>query len=335
MTDLVRDDPRTVEDGAVAARLDFLWLELTGKCNLACRHCYASSGPDQPLHGRMRHADWEATIRQAAGLGCRAIQFIGGEPLLYPRIDDLVSLAQAEGFQLIEIFTNGTPINRERAEFFRKFGVRIACSFYSADPAVHDRITQKRGSFDRTVTALRLLNDAQVSVRAGFIEMEENRGHFEPARALLAGLGVERVGHDAIRAFGRGETVAVEPPATTGKYGGLCGQCWRNRLCVNAGGDLSPCPMSREFVVGNVLDDGLETVLRAAPLRTFQTEMAAEFGVRAHPGGPGKPKPEDAPPCGPGPVPCMICGPGNCSPDFACLPDNACPICFPGLCIPG
>lgn len=27
------------------AKLGFVWLELTGKCQLECTHCYADSGP--------------------------------------------------------------------------------------------------------------------------------------------------------------------------------------------------------------------------------------------------------------------------------------------------
>src|SRR5208283_2388709 len=29
--------------------LDFLWLELTSRCNLQCVHCYAESGPSSAL----------------------------------------------------------------------------------------------------------------------------------------------------------------------------------------------------------------------------------------------------------------------------------------------
>ena len=38
--------------------LNFLWLEITRRCNLTCAHCYASSGPNLPLTERMHFADW-------------------------------------------------------------------------------------------------------------------------------------------------------------------------------------------------------------------------------------------------------------------------------------
>lgn len=44
--------------------ITFLELEITGKCNLACEHCYADSGP-RGEHGRMAAEDWKRVIDQA------------------------------------------------------------------------------------------------------------------------------------------------------------------------------------------------------------------------------------------------------------------------------
>lgn len=314
-------------------RLDFLWLELTQKCNLRCQHCYVSSTPDLPLHGKMRHQDWIRAIHEAAALGCRSIQFIGGEPLLYPKIEDLISEARALNFELIEIYTNGTPVTLDRAELFSRSGVRVACSFYSASAETHDAITQKHGSFGKTVTALRNLKKMHVPLRIGFIEMEQNKGHFEAAKKFLENLGITEIRQDSTQAFGRGEMQVERRIPPKGKFDGLCGQCCRNRMCLTYSGEVSPCPMSRGFVVGNFIEDGLQEVLHSELLSTFQREMKRElFENRER-----QPLSDTtAPaPCGPGPVPCMVCGPGNCNPDFICDPDIPCPICFPGLCIPG
>ncbi|GAA2127114.1 hypothetical protein [Streptomyces synnematoformans] len=57
--------------------LRFAWLEVTGRCNESCGHCYADSGP-QGTHGTMTVPDWERTIRQLAEIGALDVQFIGG-----------------------------------------------------------------------------------------------------------------------------------------------------------------------------------------------------------------------------------------------------------------
>jgi len=55
-----------------------LQLDLTRKCNQACTHCYNSSGPSGS-DGTMTFSDWSVAISDAASLGARRLQFIGGE----------------------------------------------------------------------------------------------------------------------------------------------------------------------------------------------------------------------------------------------------------------
>ena len=60
--------------------LQFLWLELTNRCNLRCGHCYTDSHPGSGHRDRLTTEDLESVLRQAYALGCRSVQFIGGEP---------------------------------------------------------------------------------------------------------------------------------------------------------------------------------------------------------------------------------------------------------------
>ncbi|MFJ8962808.1 radical SAM protein [Lentzea sp. NPDC102401] len=60
------------------SRVTFAWLEVTGKCQLQCDHCYADSGP-AGSHGPMAAEEWTSVIDQLADLGTRMVQFIGGE----------------------------------------------------------------------------------------------------------------------------------------------------------------------------------------------------------------------------------------------------------------
>jgi MoaA/NifB/PqqE/SkfB family radical SAM enzyme len=73
----------------VANRVTLVSLEITGRCQLACVHCYAESGP-HGTHGIMTRADWLAVIDQATAMGCIEIQLIGGEPTLHPDLPGLV-----------------------------------------------------------------------------------------------------------------------------------------------------------------------------------------------------------------------------------------------------
>lgn len=73
MTMLTRELPE-VKPGL---NVSFLWLELTGRCGLACAQCYAGSSPSGS-HGVMTGAGWRSVITQAAGMGVPMAQFVGG-----------------------------------------------------------------------------------------------------------------------------------------------------------------------------------------------------------------------------------------------------------------
>src|SRR5688572_23684207 len=97
---------------------DFLWLEVTPHCNLTCTHCYADSSPQRPLHDAMQPADWIAMLDEASDLGCRRVQFVGGEPTLYPALGTLVYHARSRCFTDIEVYTNGTVLTQALKDLF-------------------------------------------------------------------------------------------------------------------------------------------------------------------------------------------------------------------------
>lgn len=291
-----------IQNGQTVRNLQHVWLELTGKCNLTCQHCYVSSGPHLPLHGRMRHTDWLGTIQGAADLGCPSIQFIGGEPMLYPQLRELLELSAACAFKHIEIYTNGTAITDGWADTLAGLNVSVASSLYAATPYKHDTITRKCGSFERTVEGLRRLRGRGIAVRVGFIEMEENAGEFPATRQfLLSELGIENVGCDQTRRFGRGVVAGAGAQHDKDKFGDLCGQCWKGRMCVTASGDVYPCIMGRAFKIGNILDDGFRAVAESEELRQFRSEYSAHSRSSEN------------------------CKPSGCSPDDYCRPDRCRP----------
>ena len=95
------------------AGLSFLWLEITRRCNLTCAHCYVESRPDLPLTDGMAFADWCRVLDDARALGCRRVQFIGGEPTLYPHLPRLLEHAVHAGFSQCEVFTNASLLRED------------------------------------------------------------------------------------------------------------------------------------------------------------------------------------------------------------------------------
>jgi MoaA/NifB/PqqE/SkfB family radical SAM enzyme len=301
--------------------LSFLWLEITEKCNLECSHCYADSGPHRELCGEMKLEDWETVIRESADLGCRQIQFIGGEPTLHPDLERLIECASERGYTFIEVFTNATTFNEGLYRAFLRAHVQIATSFYSDDPVIHDLITARPGSFSRTVDGIRRIIKGGLHLRAGIIETKENAGHAQKAWHFLNDLGVSDIKVDFQRGVGRGADRLYSPEPMSQ----LCGECWKGKLCITSSGKAYPCVFSRFAQLGTVTG-GIRQIVDGSELFEFRADLSKRQQPRA--------TAEQCSPLGCGPT-CSPCGPENfikCQPGWSdCLPVTRCmPSCAPG-----
>lgn len=157
----------------------------------------------------MQTDSWLTILRESAELGCRQVQFIGGEPILHPDLARMISYASVLGYTFIEVFTNATIFNDKLFNTFVEHNVRIATSFYTYVPEVHDSITKRPGSFHRTVAQIKRVLDSGLTIRAGIIEMQENAGHVERAKHHLETLGVKEIKIDYQRGVGRSAIPSV------------------------------------------------------------------------------------------------------------------------------
>ncbi|THD79416.1 MAG: radical SAM protein [Phenylobacterium sp.] len=319
-----------------AERLEFIWLELTGRCNLECVHCYADSGPSRPLEEGVTLEDWLQVLDDAAALGCRRVQFIGGEPTIYPGLPQLIAHARGAGFTEICVYTNGTHVTEALKRVFLDNRVSLAFSVYGSSGATHDEVTRRKGSFLKTDRAVRWAVDAGLGVRAGIIEMESNAHDVGPAERALREAGVTAIHVDRLRGLGRG---ADERPAAS-QMGELCGRCGAGKVCVSSSGEIYPCVFARFAPLGRVADGGLAQALSGWRLRDFQDELAESqrAGRRARLMADDCTPEQPAPDCGPErpSPPCSPeipshCGPEEPAPD--CGPERPAPPCSPEVAV--
>lgn len=243
--------------------LDFLWLELTSRCNLECVHCYTESGPHRGEDDRLRREDYERLIDEAFDLGCRHVQFIGGEPQLNPDLERLTRHARRRGYVFTEVYSNLTRLDERLADLARDGSVCFATSVYSHEPSRHDAITRRKDSHARTVTNISRLVARGATVRAGVVVVDQDDAHVARTVGFLRDLGVASVRVDRMRPYGRGIAGEKAERSLTG----LCGHCWAGKLCVAPDGAAYPCVMSRGLPVGNVLDTSLREIVDGQRLR--------------------------------------------------------------------
>lgn len=258
---------RPIQKRRALKGLRFLWLEITPGCNLRCRHCYSESSP---LKKDPKIVDWNGVLADAYKLGCREVQFIGGEPVYHRDLVQYIATAHQLGYTFIEVYTNLTLVSERLLDRFRAYGVHVATSFYSTRREAHDAITGVRGSFAKTVRGIRSVVEGGIPLRVGITSME-GAGNEKKCIDFLTKIGVDRrrIAVDHMRPVGRAENlVKLQCLEET-----LCGHCWEGKLAVSWDGACYPCVFARQVVVGNVATGGLAGILRSMQLKQFRQRI--------------------------------------------------------------
>lgn len=148
---------------------EFAWIEITQNCNLLCRHCYegSSRSVEKPY---MSMSDFVIAVEYLAGIGVSRIQLVGGEPIIHPKIKEMITIA-SDRFSSVEIFTNGTLLTDNLIKVIRDNGVSLAFSVYAKDPALHDKVTRTKGSYHLTSSTIAKVLSMGINVRIASVEM--------------------------------------------------------------------------------------------------------------------------------------------------------------------
>lgn len=161
-------------------------IEITNRCNLRCRYCYAEVNRSKC---ELSFDDWKTTLNGMIKHGLRAVLFSGGEPFLYTRFLDLLGWA-AQGL-IIEINSNGYYITSEVAKALSPLNLkRVQVSIDSPTSEYHDSI-RGRGSHEAAVRAVRLLVDSGIPVQVSTVLTRRNRELLPEMTTFAAALGAE------------------------------------------------------------------------------------------------------------------------------------------------
>lgn len=264
--------------------LEFLWLNLTSRCNLTCIHCYQESTPNLS-EDKLTSDDWRLVIEQAASIGCRQLQFIGGEPLIFSQIFELAAYARQLGYESLEIFTNGTLLNPGRIQAIKDLGIKVAISLYSHIPEIHDAVTTMRGSYEKTVRAMELLRKANIQTRVGVVVVKVNQPTIDDTLKMIKDFGFDGWDSvDIVRPLGRGRDIQILPDEIyVRKFGmmtkpifvtdpisfdrnRLCNPCWAGKLAIDPSGKIFPCIATKSHCIGET-NQPFETVIKSRQVK--------------------------------------------------------------------
>lgn len=255
-------------------------FELTYRCNVRCVHCY--------LAGREREltiVEISGILDQLAAAGTLILTLSGGEILLRRDFFEIAEAARARGFAL-RLFTNGTLVTPVIADKIAALTpVLVEMSLLGATAAVHDAVTLKAGSFNKTLRAVRLLSDRGVRVKLKTTLMNSNIDEAQAMEALAKGLGVEhqvsfimmprrdgdqspvemQIDDRALKAYLRRRQRDLDeaPIKVENDDEGLC-SAGRAACSISPSGDVYPCVLM-PVKAGNLLEFSFDEIWRDAP----------------------------------------------------------------------
>ena len=265
--------PQRREAGAFPLHLD---IDPTNRCNLGCAMCprtyYIKEGrtgwnPEGQV-GFMDFSFYEDLIRQSVAGGLKSVKLnFLGEPLLHPRLTDMVALAASQGLWVM-INTNATLLNEKVSRDLLAAGLTdIFFSFDSPYAAEYESI-RVGAKYDKVLAniecfmeAKQALNKKEVQTRASMVLPENLAGEeLEKIRAdyikLFRDLKVAEIG------FGLPSVMGLDYEKTYGLFPGfVCPDIFR-RMFIFWDGPAGPCcgDWERNLIVGQAKDEGLAKI---------------------------------------------------------------------------
>jgi cyclic pyranopterin phosphate synthase len=141
-----------------------LRLSVIDRCNFRCTYCMPAEevGPDFKWLGRVERlsfAEMLRLVRQFARLGVEKVRLTGGEPLLRPRLPDLIEgIRKVPGIKDIAMTTNGVLLSRFAAAMKQAGLDRVTVSLDALDETTFRTIN---GGFESPTAVLEGIATAQ------------------------------------------------------------------------------------------------------------------------------------------------------------------------------
>jgi heme d1 biosynthesis radical SAM protein NirJ len=231
-----------------------IW-NLIRRCNLACKHCYATSA-DVDFAGELDTAEIYRVMDDLQAAGVSVLILSGGEPLLHPDIFDISRRAREMGFY-VGLSSNGTLITEQNIDAISGIGYDYVGVSLDGMRMTHDLFRRRRGAFDESVRGIRLCREAGIKVGLRFTLTRDNAFELGDLLQLMRDEEIDKFYLSHLNYAGRGNRNRASDShhrMTRRAMDLLFKTCWED---VQRG-------ERREFVTGNNDADGVYLLLWAA-----------------------------------------------------------------------
>lgn len=169
-------------------------LEITDKCNAACRHCYNFWREDSTSTNAMSKERIDQLIKMMTKSGVFHVVLSGGEP--FANFDVLLYACKQLSTHNISLSVNSNLmlVNREKLKRLYEAGVdHILTSLNSHDPDTDNYIINKSGGHERILKGIEMAVGSGIRVSANMILCKENIEHVYHTALLAHDMGCQKL----------------------------------------------------------------------------------------------------------------------------------------------
>ena len=252
-------------------------VDISSRCNENCVHCYI---PIACKRSMMDDDMFDKVLNQCVDMKIINITLSGGEPMLNPHLKSFL-IKCGEANLSVNILSNLTCLSDELLDVIASNPlICVQTSVYAMDADVHDSITQHKGSFQKTISAIRELHKRNVPMQINCPIMKQNlhcyREVLEFAKSLnieassdytlfgcydssginlgcrITNANIENIlDADDTKANVYDEAIRTINQKNVGDDEPICTVC-KSSLCISNTGDVYPCEGWQRMVLGNL-----------------------------------------------------------------------------------
>ncbi len=173
--------------------LNEVQLELTGNCNLWCKHCYGRRNFEKIFKDQIAKDQLFDCLDEMEAMNVSRIIISGGETFLYKELPCVIEYIARKKIHIGGIFTNGTIIRDEVFESLRKHAITTTFLISLDGPSseIHDYI-RGIGNFDKTINFIKKTINSGFRVTINTVVMKPNIKVLSEMYPFLENLGVSR-----------------------------------------------------------------------------------------------------------------------------------------------
>jgi len=268
-------------------QLTNLHIEITSKCNERCMHCYI---PHEDKVNHMEPDLFYNILEQCVNMRLLNLTLSGGEPMLHKNFSDFLRKCREYNFS-VNVLSNLTLLDEEIIKEMKMNPLlSVQVSLYSMSPNIHDGITQMKGSFEKTKSAILKLIENDIPLQISCPIMKQNKNcygevikwaekykiHVGADYAIIARynhttqnlscrLSINDI-KEVINAKVTNDAKYLEQIETAAEKkkniianDSVCSVC-RSTICIADNGNVYPCEGWQDYVVGNVKETSLNDI---------------------------------------------------------------------------